>query len=129
MRGALAVVVAILGASGQTAAESAEAIALASADPALTAAVRDALAPAGMTIVSTDDSAPSSIAEIATASRTLTDRAHARAAIWIAAAPTGSTLVVYDRGVDRSLVRELPYAPPFSASQAAEAARTVRPML
>lgn len=116
-------------ASGDAVAQPAETIALATTDRALRAAVHDALAPAGMNIVATDDTAPSTIADIAEASRALADREHARAAVWIASAPTGSTLVVYDRGVDRSLVRTLPYAPPFSASQATEAARTVRTML
>ena len=106
-----------------------ESIALAAADPAFGAALDDALAPAGMAVIPAGEIPAPSIASLSTASRELADRLHSTATVWLIAAPTGATLVTYDRERDRLLVRELPYTLPLSAPQAAEAARTARTML
>jgi len=102
---------------------------LASDDRTFEGALRDALAPAGMTLILVRDASPASIGDFVGASRRLADREHATSTVWLIAAPEGATLVAYDRDVDRVLVRTLPYRPPLDAGQAAEAARTVRTML
>lgn len=102
---------------------------LVSSDAAFSTALDDALVPAGMAVVTVGEAAAPSIGELSAESRRLADREHATATVWLLPAPTGATLVTYDRNVDRLLVRELPYAPPLSPTQAAEAARMVRTML
>ena len=111
------------------AAPAPESIALAASDPVFAAALDEALAPAGMAVIAAGDVPAPSIAGLSTASRELADRLHATATVWLIEAPPGATLVTYDRERDRVLVRELPYALPLSAPQAAEAARTARTML
>jgi hypothetical protein len=49
--------------------------------------------------------------------------------VWLQPTGRGATLVTYDRQVDRFVVREVPYALPLTATQAAETARMVRTML
>jgi hypothetical protein len=106
-----------------------EPIAVASDDPAFRAAVSDALAPAGMIVRITGDAAPAAITDMTAASRAIAEREHAMATVWLVFVGAGATLIAYDRGVDRMLVRSLPYGAPLSAAQAAEAARMTRTML
>lgn len=110
-------------------AEPHESIALASNDASFRTALTDAMAASAATVVPTDDAEPPSLADLTAGSRALADRVHATATVWLIAGPTGSTLVAYDRDVDRVLVRELPYALPLNRAQAAEAARVTRTML
>lgn len=122
------VAVVVLAVSARASAQPSEPIVLVGSDDAFASALDDALVPAGMDVVSTDIAAPPS-AELPARSRELADRERATATVWLLPAPAGTTLVTYDRGVDRLLVRELPYRSPLSATQAAEAARAVRTML
>jgi hypothetical protein len=108
-------------------AQSSERVAVSAHDPALIAALGDALAPLQVTAV--DDAAPTSIGDLTAASRRLVDREHTRAAIWLISDGGVTTLVAYDRGADRVLVRTVPYATPLDDAQAAVAARSARAML
>ncbi|HEY4244733.1 MAG TPA: hypothetical protein VGM88_33190 [Kofleriaceae bacterium] len=105
-----------------------ELIAVVSPDPAFTAALGDALLPAGM-IVEPTSATPPALDELAARGRELTDRAHVTAAVWLVSGGGATTLVTYDRGVDRLLVRPVPYAVPLDAAQSAEVARMARTML
>jgi hypothetical protein len=104
-------------------------IVVATTDRALISALADALAPVGMTIVEVADAPPAAIGELATSSRTIAEREHAGAVVWLLVDPEGATLVAYDREIDRVLVRPLKYAPPLSPERAAETARAARTML
>lgn len=106
-----------------------EPVVLVGSDAAFASALDDALGPAGMDVVTVGTLASPSLAELSTRSRDLADEQHATATVWLVPAAAGATLVTYDRGVDRLLVRELPYRSPLSAPQAAEVARMVRTML
>ncbi len=97
-------------------------------DPSFRAALSDALAPAGMTVIEAE-ATPPSLGDLPAGSRELADREHAAGTVWLIGSPNGSTLVAYDRAVDRVLVRELPYTLPLASTQAAEAARMTRTML
>jgi len=110
-------------------AQRGQSLVLVSDDTAFDAALEDALVPAGLDIVTVGDISTPPSAELPATSRALADREHATAMVWLLPAPAGTTLVTYDRGVDRLLVRELPYRSPLTAPQAAEAARMVRTML
>jgi len=105
-----------------------ETILVISSDPAFQAGVTEVLAPEGMVVRVGTDPTPS-IGDVATASRTITDREHAIAMVWLLFVDQGATLIVYDRGVDRVLVRSLSYGSPLDDAQAAEAARVTRTML
>jgi len=105
-----------------------EPIVVVSEDAAFRSALSAALAPAGMVIRIANDTPPS-IADITSASRQLAEREQATSTVWLVFVGDGATLIAYDRGVDRVLVRSLPYAAPLSAPQAAEAARMTRTML
>ncbi|MDB4956928.1 MAG: hypothetical protein JWO36_4497 [Myxococcales bacterium] len=109
-------------------AQQPESIVLASGDPAFQAALADALAPAGMAVVTVKEAPPSAI-DISNSSRVIADREHASSTVWLLADANGSTLITYDRGVDRVLVRSLPYIAPLDPAQAAEVARMARTML
>lgn len=104
-------------------------IAVATSDTAAANALEAALVPAGMRIVRVENPPPASIGALPTVARELANRAAARGAVWLIGDGGTTTLVAYDRGVDRVLVRALPYTLPLSAAQAAEAARTARTML
>ncbi len=106
-----------------------EPIVLASGDDAFRAALADALAPAGMTVVPVEEPPSPTVGDVASASRELADGVHASATVWLVLASDGATLVAYDREVDRALVRSLPYKAPLTPAQAAEAARMARTML
>jgi hypothetical protein len=110
-------------------AEQREPIVLVGADAAFSDALDDAVLPAGMSVVAVGMLDAPSLADLAGRSRELADQRGASATVWLLPASVGATLVTYDRKVDRLLVRELPYALPLSATQAAEAARMVRTML
>ena len=107
----------------------AERVVVATMDRVLVAALADAFTPVGLAVVQIADAAPATIGELATMSRTVAEREHADAVIWLVTDTQGATLVAYDRSVDRVLVRPLPYAPPLSATRAAETARAARTML
>jgi hypothetical protein len=117
------------GAGAPRSAASAEAIVVVSSDAAFEAALDDALVPSGMDVIVIGEAGAPSSAELTSRSRALADRERATATVWLMSAPSGATLVAYDRRFDRLLVRELPYRSPLSATQAAEAARMVRTML
>jgi hypothetical protein len=92
-------------------------------------AFANALLPAGMEVVAIGTVATPATVELPSRSRELADRQAAAATVWLLAGPGGTTLVTYDRSVDRLLVRGLPYGSPLSAAQAAETARMARTML
>ena len=104
-------------------------VVVATSDRVLVAALADAFFPAGMVVLQVDDVAPAAIGELAATSRTVAEREGAGAVVWLLVEPTSTTLVAYDRNVDRVLVRPLPYVPPLSAARAAETARAARTML
>jgi len=122
-------VAAVAAVAADAGARSGEPIVFVGADPAFSSALDDALLPAGMDVLPVGILPAPALAEFAARSRELADREHATATVWLLPAQNGATLVAYDRGVDRLLVRELPYRLPLSATQAAEAARMVRTML
>ena len=124
----LAVAVVLACAAAPAAAQPKDTVALASADPSFHAALAAALSPSGTGVIDTDASPPS-LGDLTAGSRDVADREHATGTVWLIASPSGSTLVAYDRAVDRVLVRELPYPLPLSTTQAAEAARMTRTML
>ena len=124
----LAVAVLLACAVAPAAAQPTQAVALASADPSFHDALAAALAPTGTSVIDAD-ATPPALGDLTAGSRALADREHATGTVWLIAGPSGSTLVAYDRAVDRVLVRELPYTTPLSATQAAEAARMTRTML
>ncbi|MDQ3369819.1 MAG: hypothetical protein M3680_30745, partial [Myxococcota bacterium] len=123
---ALLIVVAL---ASPTLAGPATRVVVAGRDRVLAAALGDAFAPSGMTVIEVGDVPPRSIAELAVASRGVADREQARSVVWLIIDPGGATLVTYDRQVDRVLVRTLPYAPPLTAARAAETARMARTMV
>lgn len=122
------VVAIVLVLAGSAAAES-NRVVVATSDRVLVTALTDTFKPTGMVVVQVADTAPASIGELATMSRTVAEREKAAAIVWFVIDKDGATLVAYDHGVDRVLVRPLPYAPPLSAERAAETARAARTML
>jgi hypothetical protein len=106
---------------------SADTLLVISQDPGYRSAVETAVAPDQVSVRVVDVPTPS-LETIATASRDATTTEQAEAATWLLFAEQ-ATLIVYDRGVDRVLVRSLPYRNPLDAAQAAEAARVTRTML
>ena len=115
-------------ASSATADPAHETVVVTTDDPTLRVDLRDALMPADIAIVWADAPTPT-LGDVTIASRALADREHATAAIWLIAGAGTSTLVTYDRGVDRVLVRTLAFTTPLDAAQSAEAARMARTML
>jgi len=105
-----------------------EVVVVATDDATFRRALGDALAPANMTVVPVTDRPPAVI-ELSIVSRQITEREHATSAVWLVVDATKTTLVAYDRDVDRVLVREVPYAAHLDAAQAAEVARMARTML
>ena len=86
-------------------AQRGQSLVLVSADTAFDAALEDALVPAGLDIVTVGDISTPPSAELPATSRALADRENAAAMVWLLPAPAGTTLVTYDRSVDRLLVR------------------------
>src|SRR5512140_2559477 len=123
------VCVAVVCVAATVRAQPTESIVLASPEAVFQSALDDALAPAGIAVIAAGNVPPPSLAALSAASRELADRAHATATVWLIEGAGEATLVTYDRERDRLLVRQLPYALPLSATQAAEAARTARTML
>ncbi len=119
----------LLATSARAGAAADEPIVLAGGDEAFRAALADALVPAGMTVVTVPDPPSPTIGDVAAQSRILADHDGATATVWLVGAGDTTTLVTYDRDVDRVLVRTLPYTLPLSPTQAAEAARMARTML
>jgi hypothetical protein len=122
------VAVVTLMASAMSARADTETVVVASSDELFRAALSDALTPTGMRVIATADEAPS-VAELSTTARQIAEREHASSTVWLIFAADKTTLVTYDRDVDRVLVREVPYAAPLDAAQAAETARMARTML
>jgi hypothetical protein len=104
-------------------------VVVAASDRVLVNALGDVFAPEGTIVIAVSDAPPAGIATLTAVSRTVAEREHADAVVWLLVDPEGATLVAYDRKVDRVLVRPLPYAPPLSAAGAAETARAARTML
>jgi hypothetical protein len=128
MRALVATVALLIGAPTVRAQPAHEVILVVADEPTFRGAVADAFAPTGMQIVPVD-APPPTLADIAKASRELTDREHATAVVWLVTAPDRATIVVYDRGVDRVLVRPLMPSLPLGAAHGAEAARMASTML
>ena len=124
MRGLVVVLVVVALVAVTRGPAAADTIALVSNDAALHAALVDA----GDTVTVTIETAPG-IGELAAASRAIADRSSAAVTVWLIPGTTTASLVTYDRGTDRVIVRELPYSPPLDAARATEAARIVRTML
>lgn len=101
---------------------------VAASDEAFRDALRDALAPTGMRLIATADEPPSVVAISATARR-IAERERASCVVWLISTEEGTTIVAYDRDVDRALVRNVGYSAPLTATKAAAAARTTRTML
>src|SRR5262245_20006051 len=78
-----------------------EPVVLVGTDAAFASALDDALIPAGMTVVPVGRLGSPSLEELSARSRELADAQHATATVWLLPAPSGATLVAYDRGVDR----------------------------
>jgi hypothetical protein len=107
-----------------------ETASLASHDAELERALGAALASTGIHVVEIDDEPPPRTGDVLAFARRVGARDGAAAVIWVADAGDGtSTLLVFDRDVDRVLQRPLAWAPPFGVEQAIAAARTVRTML
>ena len=127
MRRAGRAVAALLLAGGLARAETAS---LASGDPELEKALGAALASTGIRVVAIADEPPPKTGDVLAFARRVAERDAAAAVIWVAASDDGtSTLLVFDRDVDRVLQRPLAWTPPFGVEQAVAAARTVRTML
>jgi hypothetical protein len=110
------------------AAQHQETAVVVASDEAFRAALRDALTPTGMRLITMDDAAPS-IWEVSVVGRQIAEREHASCVVWLIATDQGSTIVAYDRDVDRVLIRNVAYSAPLTATKAAAAARTTRTML
>lgn len=126
MRAIVAVVTVL--ASTAVASPAPETVVVASSDESFRAALNDALTPTGMRVIATADQAPS-VAELSITARQIAEREGATSTVWLIFSPDKTTLVVYDRDVDRVLVREVPYAAPLDPAKAAEIARMARTML
>src|SRR5436190_14719980 len=111
----------VLGVAATAGAREGEPVVWVGADAAFADALDDALVPSGMQVIGLGILDAPSLADLSARSRELADRQHAVATLWLLAASSGTTLVAYDRRVDRLLVRELPYRLPLSVTQAAEA--------
>lgn len=123
----LAAVLLVASASVARADEAADPVVIvASSDAAFVAALEDLVV---FQVRAIGDVPVPALGELAAQSRRLADTRRGSATVWLTPATTGATLVVYDRTADRFLVRELAYALPLTATQAAEAARMARTML
>jgi hypothetical protein len=98
-------------------------------DPGFARAADEALRAGGVLAVRVDDLVVPVIADLTGASRRLADREHASAAVILVFGEDGATLIAYDRGVDRALLRVLPYHAPLDPRESAEAAHMARTML
>jgi len=110
-------------------AHAAETIAAASTDAGFTVALEAALASAGMSVVVVHDPPQLEVSDLTGGARRLADQEGATATVALVFGDDGATLLAYDHGVDRVLVRSLPYHAPLTEAQAAELARTARAML
>lgn len=126
MRAIVAVVTLVT--SSMVASAAPESVVVASSDESFRSALTDALAPTGMQVIATADQAPS-VAELSITARQIAEREGATSTVWLIFASDKTTLVVYDRDVDRVLVREVPYSAPLDPAKAAEIARMARTML
>lgn len=122
-------IVALIVATSRIADAEAERVVVVSVDEVFRLAVAEALVTDGTAVQIASDEPPASVGDLTTASRAITEREAAIALVWLLFEGNGGTLIVYDRGVDRVLVRSLPYPAPLGAVQAAEAARVTRTML
>lgn len=103
-------------------------VVLASSDPELTQALTTALVPAAVIPVGErgDLNAPDATAR----ARALTASEGGAVAVWVVSrSPTSSSVMVFDRSLDRIVARDLAYAPPYTAAQAASIALMVRTLL
>ena len=106
-----------------------ETVVVVSDDPGFAQAADEAFRAAGVTAVRVGDLAVPAIADLTGASRQLADGEHATAAVILVFGGDGATLIAYDRGVDRALIRVLPYRAPLGPRESAEAAHMARTML
>lgn len=106
-----------------------ETVVVVSDDPEFARAADEAFRAAGVVAVRVGDLAAPAIADLTGASRQLADGEHAAAAVILVFGRDGATLIAYDRGVDRALVRVLPVRAPLGPRESAEAAHMARTML
>jgi hypothetical protein len=125
----LSVVLALAGTA--VADEASPSVVVIGGDPAFHEALGDTLV--DNQIIAAGQLPTPALGDLGAESRRVADERGAVATVWLSratkATTNGATLVTYDRTTDRFLVRELPYAPPLTATQGAEAARMVRTML
>ncbi len=119
----------LVGATARALAAPAESIVVAGDDAAFHDALVDAMASAKIAIVVREQASAPALPELARESRALADDAGATATVWLVVSPDQAMLITYDRGVDRMLIRALPFATPLTPEHAAEAARMARTML
>lgn len=106
-----------------------ETVVVVSDDPEFARAADEAFRAAGVVAVRVGDLAAPAIADLTGASRQLADGEHATAAVILVFGGDGATLIAYDRGVDRALIRVLPVRAPLGPRESAEAAHMARTML
>lgn len=106
-----------------------ETVVIVSDDTGFAQAADEAFRAAGVLAVRVGDLAAPAIADLTSASRQLADGEHATAAVILVFGGEGATLIAYDRGVDRALMRVLPYRAPLGPRESAEAAHMARTML
>ncbi|HEX3474739.1 MAG TPA: hypothetical protein VHT91_06840 [Kofleriaceae bacterium] len=106
-----------------------ETVVVVSDDPGFAQAADEAFRAAGAIAVRAGELAVPAIADLTGASRQLADGEHATAAVILVFGEDGATLIAYDRGVDRALMRVLPYRAPLGPRESAEAAHMARTML
>lgn len=97
-------------------------------DPGFARAADEVFRAAGVAVRVGDLAGPA-IADVTGASRQLADGEHAAAAVMLVFGGDGATLIAYDRGVDRALMRVLPVRAPLGPRESAEAAHMARTML
>jgi hypothetical protein len=122
-------VLASLALGSRAVADPVEALAVVSPDPTFARAIDESFAAAGIHGVRVAGAPAAAIGDLTNAARRLADEVSASATIVLVTGDSGATLIVYDRGVDRVLLRELPHPPPLTVMQATEAARMARTML
>ncbi len=106
-----------------------ETIAAASTDARFVTALTVTFASAGMAVSPARVAWSADVADVTRRARELADANHATATIALAFGTADTTLIAYDRALDRVLLRVLPYRAPLNDEQSAEIALMARTML